>query len=443
MLEMVEGHLRIKDRAKDYIDRGNELENWSFLDFFLGTYDGAPMKKKDSTRGRKPNMRVPYRDGCGRDTRCRIIKSPGHETMPFFPGQWFPKQDLEDENGLFEASMLALLKPWRSLSDLKETEQSFRSAYDVFFQNASSEVRRTVKNIQFFHECGEHARRRDQNLEAVDEPGQSTAWSDVQVLADGPPARDEESTTDFDDFVTEDDIQRVLDQPHSPRELIFADAAVDIGLKTGALQVITNDTVYDTPAPVATRQDLACFEGWQAVLDRAREEEEIAEDSSDEVVPLSTVIGNELIDPEPSASQLAPEPQSIDDETYSLNERQSMVHHIISNHLRDHLAHKNPPQRLMIVHGPGGTGKTTLLNAISKTFDSEGASHLLAKTAMSGVAASIVGGQTLHSWGALPITAPHTDRWITHPTRRIDARRKKNMQGLWLTVDEMSMLTTP
>ena len=401
------------------------------------------MKKKDSTRGRKPNMRVPYRDGCGRDTRCRIIKSPGHETMPFFPGQWFPKQDLEDENGLFKASMLALLKPWRSLSDLKETEQSFRSAYDVFFQNASSEVRRTVKNVQFFHECGEHARRRDQNLEAVDEPGQSTAWSDVQVLADGPPARDEESTTNFDDFVTEDDIQRVLDQPHSPRELIFADAAVDIGLKTGALQVITNDTVYDTPAPVATRQDLACFEGWQAVLDRAREEEEIAEDSSDEVVPLSTVNGNELIDPEPSASQLAPEPQSIDDETYSLNERQSMVHHIVSNHLRDHLVHKNPPQRLMIVHGPGGTGKTTLLNAISKTFDSEGASHLLAKTAMSGVAASIVGGQTLHSWGALPITAPHTDRWITHPTRRIDARRKKNMQGLWLTVDEMSMLTTP
>ena len=37
-LEMVEGHLQIKDWANNYIDRGNLLENWSFLDFFLGTY---------------------------------------------------------------------------------------------------------------------------------------------------------------------------------------------------------------------------------------------------------------------------------------------------------------------------------------------------------------------------------------------------------------------
>ena len=111
-LEMVEGHLQIKDRANDYIDRGNLLENWSFLDFFLGTYEGHPLKNKDSTRGRKPSVRVPYREGSGRDSRCRIIKSPGHKTMPYFPGRWFLKQDLEDENGLFEASMLALLKPW-------------------------------------------------------------------------------------------------------------------------------------------------------------------------------------------------------------------------------------------------------------------------------------------------------------------------------------------
>ena len=111
-LEMVEGHLQIKDRANDYINRGNLLENWSFLDFFLGTYEGHPLKNKDSTRGRKPSVRVPYREGSGRDSRCRIIKSPGHKTMPYFPGRWFPKQDLEDENGLFEASMLALLKPW-------------------------------------------------------------------------------------------------------------------------------------------------------------------------------------------------------------------------------------------------------------------------------------------------------------------------------------------
>lgn len=63
--------------------------------------------------------------------------------------------------------------------------------------------------------------------------------------------------------------------------------------------------------------------------------------------------------------------------------------------------------------------------------------------AMSGVAASIVGGQTLHSWAALLIVTPQSGRWITHPAREVGTRWKKNMGNvLWLTIDEMSMLTT-
>ncbi|KAF8256356.1 hypothetical protein EI94DRAFT_1437978, partial [Lactarius quietus] len=104
----------------------------------------------------------------------------------------------------------------------------------------------------------------------------------------------------------------------------------------------------------------------------------------------------------------------------------------------------NPPQRLIIVHGQGGTGKSALLNAISKMFDDLGASCLLAKTAMSGVAASIVGGQTLHSWGGLWISMPTSDKWLNHPGNTVESKWKKNMTNiLWLTVDEMSMLNTP
>ena len=60
----------------------------------------------------------------------------------------------------------------------------------------------------------------------------------------------------------------------------------------------------------------------------------------------------------------------------------------------------------MIVHGQGGTGKSAMLNAIAETFTDLHVSHLLAKTAMSGVAASIVRGQTIHTWAALPIRTP-------------------------------------
>jgi PIF1-like helicase len=121
-----------------------------------------------------------------------------------------------------------------------------------------------------------------------------------------------------------------------------------------------------------------------------------------------------------------------------------MVHNIITHHLQAYLHGHDPPQRLMIVHGQGGTGKSALLNAISKSFSEMGASHLLAKTAMSGVAASIVHGQTLHSWAGLPVRTPRSDKWLTHPGKEKDRKRKKSMGTvLWLTIDEMSMLTTP
>ena len=161
-------------------------------------------------------------------------------------------------------------------------------------------------------------------------------------------------------------------------------------------------------------------------------------------MPLREMNVNMICDFEPTASIIEQETGSIENSNCILNERQTMVHTIVTNHLRDHLLQKNPPQRLLIVHGQGGTGKSALLNAISRTFDDLGASHLLAKMATSGVAASIIRGQTLHSWAALPIFTPRTDKWITHPSKQIGTRRKKNIENvLWLTIDEMSMLTTP
>jgi hypothetical protein len=50
-LEMVKGRLQIKDHAQEYIDRGDMLESWLYLDYFLGTYDGFPLKEHKSCWG--------------------------------------------------------------------------------------------------------------------------------------------------------------------------------------------------------------------------------------------------------------------------------------------------------------------------------------------------------------------------------------------------------
>jgi Cdc6-like AAA superfamily ATPase len=52
-----------------------------------------------------------------------------------------------------------------------------------------------------------------------------------------------------------------------------------------------------------------------------------------------------------------------------LNVQQRQAHDIISSHLDAHLAGKKPRQLLMMVHGAGGTGKTTLVEEITRTFE--------------------------------------------------------------------------
>jgi phage/plasmid-associated DNA primase len=65
-------------------------------------------------------------------------------------------------------------------------------------------------------------------------------------------------------------------------------------------------------------------------------------------------------------------PQSVPQDRLRLshlNKEQHRAHNIIENHLLAHLDGRKPPQLLMLILGQGGTGKSTLIRAITKTFD--------------------------------------------------------------------------
>lgn len=439
-LEVVEGQLLLKDQMREYMDRGDFLETWSYLDFFLGTYDGKTLKDTTVSRGRPGNVRVPYRGNSNRHGRCRVLRSVGHETMPYFPGRWFPKRDDDDENGLFHAAMLALLKPWRSLRDLKQTGQNFRDSFNEFMAHAPQQIHNIVENIQFFHECADSARKdRMDNTTFQDSFPSSSPQADAEDAADA-------AAETISLLVTDDDVDRAVDRPFSSRELLYADVAIGIGQICGALSEHEYSLPLNHPAYPATVDDLESFDAWDHTLasppcDSAGIEQDVL--ISPSVQPNSTAFpfpANRVTEPNVALLNQSPAP----DTSTVLNEKQNMAHEIITSHLRAHIEGRNPPQRLVVVHGQGGTGKTAMLNAIADTFTRMGASCLLAKTAMTGVAASIVRGQTLHTWAGLPIKTPPTHKWVTHPSKEMGRRRKTNMSSiLWLTVDEMSMLTAP
>lgn len=94
----------------------------------------------------------------------------------------------------------------------------------------------------------------------------------------------------------------------------------------------------------------------------------------------------------------------------------------------------------MLILGPGGTGKSLLISAISETFKYYNQESILAKCATTGIAASNIGGQTLHSWAALPIIRPKSEDWILKSSTDNRKKRTKNIEGkMFLIEDKVSM----
>ena len=441
VLEKVKGQFLLKDQCREYMDRGDALEHWSYLDYFLGTYDGKILKEKVSTRGQPANTRVPYRGNGTRPGRCRVLRSTGHETMPYFPGAWFPKRNDNDENGLFHASMLALLKPWRSVRDLKRDNQNFRDAFNTFQLHASPASLSIIENVQFYHECADSAKDHYNATHDDSDPNVSNANGnddDEEII---PEFVEDEHSDIVQSFISDEDVEKAIDCPFSARELLNADVAIAIGQESGAFVVEEFELACNHPAYPATVEDLERFDAWELSVSKIDDEKKEPDPSIQVDSPTRRSLPTPASSSNTDPTVIPVRSERNDEDTSTLNEKQLMAHDIITTHLRSHLKGLCPPQRLVIVHGQGGTGKTALLNAIAHTFEKLGASSLLAKTAMSGVAASIVGGVTLHSWAGLPIICPTTNKWVTHPSKVMAARRRINMAStLWLTIDEKSML---
>jgi hypothetical protein len=95
----------------------------------------------------------------------------------------------------------------------------------------------------------------------------------------------------------------------------------------------------------------------------------------------------------------------------------------------------------MIVNGAGGTGKSTLIRALTETFAYHGKADALSKCATSGVAATQIAGSTVHSWAGLGVQRHSTDEWLHKASDKIRNKRKRNVGGKGcLLIDEMSML---
>ncbi|KAF5321196.1 hypothetical protein D9619_001956 [Psilocybe cf. subviscida] len=493
-LKMENGKLKMKDQLKEYQYRSNKIKKMSLLRFLLDTYETDSKVKKDQMdnttgavengeeegadvehgehgydsgeqdigndtdndedegdnspqpvrRGRREHKRYEYKAEAKKGKKCRVLWTKGHETLPRFIGKWFPRNDSLADRELYCASMLLLLKPWTNLENLKQPGETFEGNFRCMMASADRTTEVFVDNVQYYHECLDSAAEDDQEYSRQE---WSTGDDDNLRQTEGDAMGYEDDEAEAGEVVerpiTEDDIERALLSIGDPRGQANAEAAMDDAFSAGIFDDEDSAHIPISQQQIATINDMNKILIWEKQLrdttrvtadergvvdlSGAGEAQPTTAERTEEVAPGTTWDGHtereELLSVRPKWAML--------------NAEQRRAHDIVEDRLLKYMQ-GDCEQLLMLLLGQGGTGKSTLIGAITETFQYHGQASILAKCATTGIAASDIGGQTLHSWAGISIATKNVDAQKSNP--KTAAKRQRNIQGKhFLIIDEASM----
>jgi len=121
---------------------------------------------------------------------------------------------------------------------------------------------------------------------------------------------------------------------------------------------------------------------------------------------------------------------------YTLNSLQTVALQLVCRFLDKYTADPDAAgQHLQYTGGPGGTGKSRVIDALRHVFTARGQLHFLQVTGTSGSAAAHIGGTTVHS--ACGLDARRSSK---QPPPFSEAKKWTWKQKLVLVIDEVSML---
>lgn len=361
-----DGRAELKDQLRDYKYRGEELERMNYLDFMLETYEGLMGDEDEedaatTSRGRPPNERIAYQDAAGKGKRCRVIRTAEHETLPRFVGRWFARSDKANEKELFQASMLSLLKPWRTLADIKHGHSTFEEAYNEFYNQTDKRMKRVIENIQYYHECSDNAKLHRMKTASWNEDNSTGPRNGFEI---GEQELDEEgeqdtpptTTEEWTETITEEDVQRAQEMRTTARDTLYGENAVYIGYETGFFQEAGDQAKYAIEGRDIQPQEIDMIKTWETQL-KATTRQQLAEYGT---VQLNAP---EQIDPAiqmATSSIQAEVTQSTNNqsdgdtaaclhrtELAKLNEEQKRAHDIIERTLKEHIESERKHYRSM------------------------------------------------------------------------------------------------
>ena len=475
-LSILNDTLVARSQLTDYAYRGTELETYHLISFVKDTYERhleheIPVEGEEGETPRTRPTRIrhtrslylPEHAHAGRV--CRVIRPANHKNLLSIPGQYFPRNDVPEKYPFYCAAMLALLKPWRVLDDLRRGFPTWEAAIEDFLTRCGQTEKDILANIQYFYESADTAaRRQTQRREATftAEPGRNhNTEEDSEEQAVTIPGQDEVDDGYVDVAnMTAEGIEKMLETlqeaQHSLSTRMYGKQAVDIATMCGLFQNINfganaaSRSLTQRTSAVRTRSggDVTDLENWKSAmqLESARIGPISGENSPQtsglgdggSVNSLESMQGVQMtgISEHAQVENLSlPEEEEEGEIARTLNPEQTMAYRIVRDHLQDELAGANPEQLLLNLQGGPGTGKSQVIKAITRFFEGKNASKKLLRSAYTGIAASVIDGQTLHTLTRIPTNQDEPSR------RAIVELAERYTNVRYLIIDEISMIS--
>jgi hypothetical protein len=349
-----------------------------------------------------------------------------------------PRRDGADRE-YYARTMLTLFTPWRKADEIKPTEESWSECFNkTTFRQRYEEV---MDNIQLRYECKD---ARDDFAQEARRQGKlstnSLPWMEKQILLDQ--CQDDDIDLKID--LHESDGRLKSNGPVGDRWQTLRDALTTQLLKAGWFK--TDDESENNKMDNGYTQ---CYRTpglnhWKQNIDAAvqavhTEKKQMAMENSSTcsnlVIDLKASNTVKILDDAYLTKSFNPQnpilTASIDKimEEKQLNTEQQRAFHIIAMHIAGAHADK---QLKMYIGGMGGTGKTTVLQAVIRYLHSRGELHKLLIIAPTGSSAALLGGATYHS--ALGLSE------FAYSQRKLDNIREQLREVKYVFFDEISMV---
>ena len=378
----------------------------------------------------------------------KIVRMRAQEVVPVPIGPAMPRRD-QDTRPRYSRLMLILFKPWRDLSDLRDSVSSWESAFEEFVHSTDSSHLKILNNMQVLHECKDN---RDDHMQTR---MRQRARADSDSGFGHGSAEDAIEDVDMSDVLLHlEDIDRMSSKKqegmtHETQECLaeLTKAGFFSSLNVGrpdASDVVMNDVVMDELLQMG---DGTVEDEWRHTYEKRKNawKQEaggsgIGNEVDDPVINCAAAVErDDQENPLPIVGAM-PEERHVEAleaidvhemaERWTLNKEQKRAFKIVVQHA----AAEKCDQLLMYLGGPGGTGKSRVVSAISEFFEARKEQRRFRLAAYTGVAARNISGATLHSLLQL-----------NESGKEMSAKAKKNLSAMWdgvdyLFIDELSMI---